>query len=152
MWKVSGGACSLVGTRYKISLPCFPAIPTCEPYHHQSVKFAKSGLQNPKVNQLDNESKISSALQMALLSVVPIKKEAVLSVSISNVVGLLTASMTDTPKELAGHQTIVFLATKHPLNYLGGLLIAARDSDIRISENVIKSGSENGHEELNHGD
>ncbi|KAI7945692.1 hypothetical protein MJO29_012080 [Puccinia striiformis f. sp. tritici] len=89
---------------------------------------------------------------MALLSVVPIKKEAVLSVSISNVVGLLTASMTDTPKELAGHQTIVFLATKHPLNYLGGLLIAARDSDIRISENVIKSGSENGHEELNHGD
>ncbi|KAI7934484.1 hypothetical protein MJO28_016999 [Puccinia striiformis f. sp. tritici] len=63
-----------------------------------SVEFAKSGLQNPKVNRLDNESKISSALQMALLSVVPIKKEAVLSVSISNVVGVLTAGMTDTPK------------------------------------------------------
>ncbi|POW20216.1 hypothetical protein PSHT_03766, partial [Puccinia striiformis] len=162
MWKVSGQACSSVGTHYKISLLCFPAILMCDP----SVEFAKSGLQNPK---------ISSALQMALLSVVPIKKEAVSSVLISNVVGVLTASMTDTPSvstsdpnqisdkvvEQTDQQSLQAIKplSSWPPNILSItlvvclllLVIAARDSDIQILGNVIKSGSEDGHEELNYG-
>ncbi|KAI9620057.1 hypothetical protein KEM48_008332 [Puccinia striiformis f. sp. tritici PST-130] len=119
------------------------------------VEFAKAGLQNPKLIRLDSESKISSDLQMAFLSVKPIEKEAALLVLISNVVGVPKADMTDTPnddfnfqskpnfsrgtgansstvrtkpkptQELAAHQTIVFVATKHHVEYLGGLLTAA---------------------------
>ncbi|KAI9620164.1 hypothetical protein KEM48_008283 [Puccinia striiformis f. sp. tritici PST-130] len=119
------------------------------------VEFAKAGLQNPKLIRLDSESKISSDLQMAFLSAKPIEKEAALLVLISNVVGVPKADMTDTPnedfnfqskpnfsrgtgansstvrtkpkptQELAAHQTIVFVATKHHVEYLGGLLTAA---------------------------
>ncbi|POW07954.1 hypothetical protein PSTT_07876, partial [Puccinia striiformis] len=117
----------------------------------------------------------NSALQMALLSVVPIKKEAVSSVLISNVVGVLTASMTDTPSvstsdpnqisdkvvEQTDQQSLQAIKplSSWPPNILSItlvvclllLVIAARDSDIQILGNVIKSGSEDGHEELNYG-
>ncbi|POV95313.1 hypothetical protein PSHT_15433 [Puccinia striiformis] len=58
--------------------------------------------------------------------VVPIEKEAVLSVLIGIAVDVRKANMTDTPNILAAHQTIVFLATKHHLKYIGGLLIGSR--------------------------
>ncbi|KAA1098535.1 ATP-dependent RNA helicase dbp10 [Puccinia graminis f. sp. tritici] len=117
------------------------------------VEFAKAGLQNPKLIRLDSESKISSDLQMAFLSVKPIEKEAALLVLISNIVGVPKADTTEQPnesfnhqsqpnfsrgsganlskirskptRELAAHQTIVFTATKHHVEYLGGLLVAA---------------------------
>jgi len=115
------------------------------------VEFAKAGLQNPKLIRLDSESKISSDLQMAFLSVKPIEKEAALLVLIGNIVGVPKADPTEQAnenvgfqskpsrgsgsnlskirskptQELAAHQTIVFTATKHHVEYLGGLLIAA---------------------------
>ncbi|PLW41748.1 hypothetical protein PCASD_05698 [Puccinia coronata f. sp. avenae] len=117
------------------------------------VEFAKAGLQNPKLIRLDSESKISSDLQMAFLSVKPIEKEAALLVLIGNIVGVPKADPTEQlnqdfnfqskpnssrasgsnlskirskpTQELAAHQTIVFTATKHHVEYLGGLLVAA---------------------------
>ncbi|KNZ56903.1 hypothetical protein VP01_228g6 [Puccinia sorghi] len=115
------------------------------------VEFAKAGLQNPKLIRLDSESKISSDLQMAFLSVKPIEKEAALLVLIGNIVGVPKANPNEQAnendgfqskpsrgsgsniskirskptQELAAHQTIVFTATKHHVEYLGGLLIAA---------------------------
>ncbi|OAV95150.1 hypothetical protein PTTG_03841 [Puccinia triticina 1-1 BBBD Race 1] len=110
------------------------------------VEFAKAGLQNPKLIRLDSESKISSDLQMAFLSVKPIEKEAALLVLISNILNVpkpdinqqsiesnfsrgsgsnLSKPRSKPTQELAAHQTIVFTATKHHVEYLGGLLIAA---------------------------
>ncbi|POV94692.1 hypothetical protein PSTT_16699, partial [Puccinia striiformis] len=58
--------------------------------------------------------------------VVPIEKEAVLSVLIGIAV--------DPSQQLAAHQTIVFLATKHHLKYIGGLLIGALDQIARCEQ------------------
>lgn len=117
------------------------------------VEFAKAGLQNPKLIRLDSESKISPDLQMAFLSVKPIEKEAGLLILLADVVGVPKADPTQIfeqesqnwvnsksspssgpnsstvrikpTNQLASHQTIVFTATKHHVEYLGGLLVAA---------------------------
>lgn len=124
------------------------------------VEFAKAGLQNPKLVRLDSESKISSDLQMAFLSIKPTEKEAALLVILGDVIGVPKSDGTDididdyehheTPfnhrshhfqgrqfpprpargqfkpnMDLAPHQTIVFAATKHHVEYLSGLLISA---------------------------
>jgi ATP-dependent RNA helicase DDX54/DBP10 len=113
------------------------------------VEFAKAGLQNPKLVRLDAESKISADLRMAFFSVKPVEKEAALLCVLRDVIGVPLASENPRPQndwsertdprkkrrrtteagngmdEMPPHQTLVFAATKHHVEYLSGLMTAA---------------------------
>ena len=128
------------------------------------VEFAKAGLQNPKLVRLDAESKISTDLQMAFISIKPKEKEAGLLLLLRDVIGVPQQTAEekaradwldsqdddgenrhdrkrkrpafgdkkgkrpekpDGSRELAAHQTIVFAATKHHVEYLSLLLNSA---------------------------
>ncbi|KAI0374114.1 DEAD-domain-containing protein [Pilatotrama ljubarskyi] len=109
------------------------------------VEFAKAGLQNPKLVRLDAETKISSDLRMAFFSVKQAEKDACLLVLLRDVIGVPFGSpKPETDETLAGdkkgkgkgkvkysehalapHQTLVFAATKHHVEYLTNLLTTA---------------------------
>lgn len=104
------------------------------------VEFAKAGLQDPKLVRLDAESKISSDLRMAFFSVKQIEKEACLLSLLRDVIkvpfgtqnqgGDLQASEKKGKGKrkdvtTAPHQTIIFTATKHHVEYLTNLLSTA---------------------------
>jgi ATP-dependent RNA helicase DDX54/DBP10 len=101
------------------------------------VEFAKAGLQDPKLVRLDAESKISTDLKMAFFSVKPAEKEACLLALLRDVIQVpLGAPKEDGPAEqhkkgkhreqvTAPHQTLVFAATKHHVEYLLNLLTTA---------------------------
>ncbi|KAL6302106.1 DEAD-domain-containing protein [Sparassis latifolia] len=109
------------------------------------VDFAKAGLQNPKLVRLDAESKISNDLKMAFFSVRQAEKDACLLVLLRDVIEVpLEASTKRTEEDepadeknkgkvkakyhehtIAPHQTIVFTATKHHVEYLSNLLKSA---------------------------
>ncbi|KAF8313459.1 DEAD-domain-containing protein [Clavulina sp. PMI_390] len=116
------------------------------------VEFAKAGLQNPKLIRLDAESKISSDLRMGFFSVKAAEKEACLLSLLRDVIqvplggpsrdadesGDEDSGDEDTkkkrkgkgkakeriakPRILAPHQTLIFVATKHHVEYLIALL------------------------------
>lgn len=104
------------------------------------VEFAKAGLQDPKLVRLDVESKVSSDLRMAFFSVKEADKDASLftllrevikvplaserASSVSQVKPKKRAKPTGPPKQ-SPHQTLVFCATKHHVEYLYSLLQAA---------------------------
>lgn len=109
------------------------------------VEFAKAGLQNPKLVRLDAESKISPDLKMAFFSVKQADKDAALLVLLRDVIGVPLGP--NKPKEeqdeaqdkkgkgkakakyheqiTAPHQTLVFAATKHHVEYLTNMLASA---------------------------
>ena len=106
------------------------------------VEFAKAGLQNPKLVRLDAESKISSDLRMSFFSVKQAEKDAcllsllrdVIKVPINDRSGLDAANEKDAKRKgkvkhseqvTAPHQTLIFTATKHHVEYLNALLITA---------------------------
>ncbi|KAI6033165.1 P-loop containing nucleoside triphosphate hydrolase protein [Pisolithus orientalis] len=108
------------------------------------VEFAKAGLRNPKLVRLDAESKISTDLRMAFFSVKPAEKDAcllsllrdVIKVPLGDSYGISDDNQNkDTkgkgkakpghPMQTAPHQTLVFAATKHHVEYLSTLLTAA---------------------------
>ncbi|KAF8520354.1 P-loop containing nucleoside triphosphate hydrolase protein [Hysterangium stoloniferum] len=102
------------------------------------VEFAKAGLQNPKLVRLDAESKISTDLRMAFFSVKPAEKDASLLLLLRDVIkvplGLNVSEVDENerPKgkgkehvETAPHQTLVFVATKHHVEYISNLLTTA---------------------------
>ncbi|KAI0266703.1 DEAD-domain-containing protein [Gloeopeniophorella convolvens] len=107
------------------------------------VEFAKAGLQDPKLVRLDAESKISSDLRMAFFSVKQDEKDACLLVLLRDIIGVpLGSSKPDAQTKdgehskgkksrqtheqfTAPHQTLVFAATKHHVEYLTTLLTAA---------------------------
>ncbi|CCM01114.1 uncharacterized protein FIBRA_03162 [Fibroporia radiculosa] len=110
------------------------------------VEFAKAGLQNPKLVRLDAESKISPDLKMSFFSVKQAEKDACLLVLLRDVIGVPLGSpqaaiddtsSTQDKKEkgkarlkyseqvTAPHQTLVFAATKHHVEYLTNLLTSA---------------------------
>ena len=100
------------------------------------VEFAKAGLQDPKLVRLDAESKISSDLRMAFFSVKQAEKEACLLALLRDVIRVplrCNRPQTDeTPPDAKPkgkgkgitepHQTLVFAATKHHVEYLSNLL------------------------------
>ncbi|KAH9929503.1 ATP-dependent RNA helicase DBP10 [Epithele typhae] len=106
------------------------------------VEFAKAGLQNPKLVRLDAETKISGDLKMAFFSVKKAEKEACLLLLLRDVIGVplgTTARGEDESTDKQGkgkgkakhadqpaapHQTLVFAATKHHVEYLTNLLSA----------------------------
>ncbi|KAG0704483.1 P-loop containing nucleoside triphosphate hydrolase protein [Suillus ampliporus] len=109
------------------------------------VEFAKAGLCDPKLVRLDAESKISSDLRMAFFSVKQAEKDACLLALLRDVVkvpyGSTESSKDDDSESLvkskkgkfkakhpthsAPHQTLVFAATKHHVEYLSALLTTA---------------------------
>lgn len=110
------------------------------------VEFAKAGLQNPKLVRLDAESKISSDLRMGFFSVKHAEKDACLLILLRDVIGVPLGtsrpgndgSQETTDKKGKGkakqkyseittapHQTLIFAATKHHVEYLTNLLTSA---------------------------
>lgn len=106
------------------------------------VDFAKAGLQEPKLVRLDTESKISSDLKMAFFSVKQAEKEACLLNLLRDVIKVpfgSTHTQTDEnapekrrkgksrhPEQFtAPHQTLIFVATKHHVEFVMNLLTTA---------------------------
>ncbi|KZW00235.1 DEAD-domain-containing protein [Exidia glandulosa HHB12029] len=92
------------------------------------VEFAKAGLQNPKLVRLDAESKISADLRMVFFSVKQAEKDACLLVLLRDVINVPLGSEAARDKkdsQMAPHQTIVFVATKHHVEYVSSLLSTA---------------------------
>jgi len=104
------------------------------------VDFAKAGLQDPKLVRLDAESKISADLRMAFFSVKQDEKDACLLVLLRDIIRIPIGATDSNDQEQAGeakgkrvskdhftapHQTLVFAATKHHVEYLTTLLTAA---------------------------
>ncbi|KAG8897000.1 ATP-dependent RNA helicase dbp10, partial [Tulasnella sp. 403] len=105
------------------------------------VEFAKAGLQDPKLVRLDAETKISTDLRMAFFSVKHAEKDACLLTLLRDVIKVPLAAdrsqksheksdkrkgkRGEGPVQLASHQTLIFTATKHHVEYLSNLLVAA---------------------------
>ncbi|KAL0955956.1 hypothetical protein HGRIS_002138 [Hohenbuehelia grisea] len=107
------------------------------------VEFAKAGLQDPKLVRLDAESKISSDLKMAFFSVKQAEKDACLFSLLRDVIKVPLGNPADKEAEgdqasskkkgkqkrvehiTAPHQTLIFAATKHHVEYLQNLLTTA---------------------------
>ncbi|GAA5804121.1 hypothetical protein HPULCUR_009607 [Helicostylum pulchrum] len=103
------------------------------------VDFAKAGLQEPTLIRLDVDTKISRDLEMAFFSVKDNEKEGALLYLLKNVIKLPKHTQNSDQfdvkrykkkkpekKEQSGteadHQTILFAATKHHVEYLATLL------------------------------
>lgn len=105
------------------------------------VEFAKAGLQEPKLVRLDTESKISPDLKMAFFSVKQVEKDACLLSLLRDVIKVPLGATPNKEEEedakgkgkgkakrqdlTAPHQTLVFAATKHHVEYLTNLLTTA---------------------------
>ncbi|GLB37444.1 putative DBP10CT (NUC160) domain containing protein [Lyophyllum shimeji] len=106
------------------------------------VEFAKAGLQDPKLVRLDAESKISSDLRMAFFSVKQAEKEACLLALLRDVIKVPLRSTDSEGAEpelnkknkgkakhaeqfAAPRQTVVFVATKHHVEFATNLLTTA---------------------------
>lgn len=100
------------------------------------VEFAKAGLQTPKLVRLDAEGKISTDLKMSFFSVKQAEKDACLLILLRDIIGVPLGS--NQPEEVpegkrkkavnqyaAPHQTLIFVATKHHVEYLTVLLTTA---------------------------
>ncbi|KAG8985025.1 ATP-dependent RNA helicase dbp10 [Tulasnella sp. JGI-2019a] len=102
------------------------------------VEFAQAGLQDPRLVRLDSESKLSSDLRMAFFSVKQAEKDACLLTLLRDIIRVpprkerLSNTEKKKPKkpreglvQLAAHQTLIFAATKHHVEYLHNLLTVA---------------------------
>jgi ATP-dependent RNA helicase DDX54/DBP10 len=104
------------------------------------VEFAKAGLQDPRLVRLDAESKISTDLKMAFFSVKQAEKDAALLTLLRDVIRVPLASEMEPEsaqdakgkgkaryreRATAPHQSLVFAATKHHVEYLQTLLSTA---------------------------
>jgi len=98
------------------------------------VEFAKAGLKDPKLVRLDVESKIGDDLRMAFFTVRQAEKDAcllallrdVIKVPLADEIKIETTSKGKTKSQtdplLPAHQTLIFTATKHHVEYLLNLL------------------------------
>lgn len=106
------------------------------------VEFARAGLQDPSLVRLDAETKISPKLESAFFSVKAAEKEAALIHLLHDVIKVPTGEPEGAPQDDAGqvskkrkrgqdeskqekpteHSTIVFVATKHHVEYVAALL------------------------------
>lgn len=89
------------------------------------VDFAKAGLKTPKLVRLDSESKISADLRMAFFSVKEADKDAALLVLLRDVIGVPSGNQFQLQDTSSSHQTVIFTATKHHVEYLKELLTAS---------------------------
>lgn len=106
------------------------------------VEFAKAGLQDPKLVRLDAESKISSDLRMAFFSIKQAEKDACLLILLRDIIRVPLGATEAEEEErnskgkgkgkgkedrlhAAPHQTLIFTATKHHVEYITNLLTTA---------------------------
>ncbi|KAI7867098.1 P-loop containing nucleoside triphosphate hydrolase protein [Spinellus fusiger] len=98
------------------------------------VDFAKAGLQEPTLVRLDVDTKISRDLEMAFLGVKEAEKEAALLYLLRHVIKLPKKPVVDKFKvdkksrksaTAEDRQTILFVSTKHHVEYLSQILIMA---------------------------
>lgn len=103
------------------------------------VDFAKAGLQDPKLVRLDADSKISTDLRMSFFSVKQVEKDACLLILLRDVIkvplggpiegeGEQSSKGKGKGKEThhaAPHQTLIFVATKHHVEYVSNMLSTA---------------------------
>ncbi|RPA82750.1 DEAD-domain-containing protein [Ascobolus immersus RN42] len=106
------------------------------------VEFAKAGLQDPSLVRLDADAKISQELESAFFNVKPSEKEAALLYLLQEVIriphgeemtkeeakGKKRKRLDYTPKgnqAEGNHSTIVFVATKHHVEYLANFIKGA---------------------------
>lgn len=85
------------------------------------AEFAKAGLSHPQFIRLDTEHRINPDLNVAFFSVKPDEKDAALIVLLREVIRVPVES------ELSSNspQAIIFVSTKHHVEYLSTLLRAA---------------------------
>ncbi|KAF0553306.1 DEAD-domain-containing protein [Gigaspora margarita] len=100
------------------------------------VEFANAGLQDPSLVRLDTDTKISTDLMMAFFSVKQLEKEAALLYLLYEVIKIHntpTSSATISnnkddnssntkSQSLNSNQTIIFVSTKHHVEYITNLL------------------------------
>ncbi|TYJ55357.1 ATP-dependent RNA helicase DBP10 [Cryptococcus floricola] len=84
------------------------------------AEFAKAGLVNPLLVRLDSEQKISEDLSLKFFAVKPTEKEAALLVLLREVLG--KPNQPQMSETNASPQAIVFVATKHHVDYVAELL------------------------------
>lgn len=84
------------------------------------AEFAKAGLVNPLLVRLDTEQKISPDLALKFFSVKPGEKEASLLVLLREIIGKPNQPQPADPS--SAPQAIVFVATKHHVDYVAELL------------------------------
>lgn len=101
------------------------------------VEFAQAGLEDPRLVRLDAEAKLSADLRMAFFSVKHAEKDACLLALLRDVIRVplknddqkSSRKKAKKPREgavhLKPHQTLVFAATKHHVEYLYNLLTVA---------------------------
>ena len=95
------------------------------------VEFARAGLTDPLLVRLDADSKISTELESAFISVGTTDKEGVLLYLLSDVIKVDQASNpSGTRGSVAHNATIIFACTKHHVDYLASLL---KQSGYRVS-------------------
>ena len=86
------------------------------------VEFARAGLQNPILIRLDVESKLSDKLRMAFFQCRNDDKLAILIYLLSNVIKAVKKPEKQHPSERKLEQTLIFVATKHHVEFLKDLL------------------------------
>lgn len=105
------------------------------------VEFARAGLQDPSLVRLDAETKISPKLESAFFSVKAAEKEAALLHILHDVIKMPTGEPEGPPQDAdrsskkrkrgqdesnfekpTEHSTIIFVATKHHVEYVAALL------------------------------
>ncbi|PAV19024.1 ATP-dependent RNA helicase DBP10 [Pyrrhoderma noxium] len=103
------------------------------------VDFAKAGLQDPKLVRLDADSKISTDLRMSFFSVKQVEKDACLLILLRDVIKVPLSGPIEGEGEqsskgkgkgkethhAAPHQTLIFVATKHHVEYVSNMLSTA---------------------------
>nr|ODN96832.1 ATP-dependent RNA helicase DBP10 [Cryptococcus depauperatus CBS 7855] len=84
------------------------------------AEFAKAGLVNPLLVRLDADQKISSDLTLRFLNVKPTEKEAALLLLLREILG--KPNQPKLADSSDSSQAIVFVATKHHVDYIAELL------------------------------
>jgi ATP-dependent RNA helicase DDX54/DBP10 len=85
------------------------------------AEFAKAGLTNPLLHRLDSEQKISEDLQLCFFDVKRDMKDASLLAILDGVLHIVP----NQKEETTSNQAIIFVSTKHHVEYLTTLLSAA---------------------------
>lgn len=110
------------------------------------VEFAKAGLQDPLLIRLDVDQKISDDLETAFFTVKPHEKQAALLFILQEIIKVPTAASQSAPPPppieqhkkrkrsdhsgpgITPHSTLIFVSTKHQVEFVTALLVKANYS------------------------
>lgn len=107
------------------------------------VEFAKAGLQDPLLTRLDVDQKISDDLETAFFTVKSSEKQAALLYILQEVIKIPTTTSQSAPPHveykkrkrsdasgpgITPHSTLIFVSTKHQVEFVTALLVKANYS------------------------